>query len=184
MARFGGGIAGRPNFGFGLSDGGADVVGEVVWVARTLIESRRTRYCMGARHGHVSFAPHPRPGAAMMPPTYGRLLGFAAASLLWLPAGIVALTLVRGFGLPPETDSWLLLAVTAPCGLPLALAWLALRSAGWRRIAWTVFAVLGPLSVLGALAGGLLGPVGIAGYTAVLSLPAWIVYAVCRLRRT
>ena len=116
--------------------------------------------------------------------TRGRLLAFAAASLSWLPAGIVLLTLARGFGLPPEADSWLLLAVTAPCGLPLALAWLALRRAGWRRTAWAVFAVLGPLSVLGALGGGLLGPAGIAGYTLVLSLPAWIVYAVCRLRRT
>ena len=35
----------------------------------------------------------------MMPPIHGQLLGFAAASLLWLPAGIVVLTLVRGFGL-------------------------------------------------------------------------------------
>ena len=119
----------------------------------------------------------------MIPPTHGRLLGFAAASLLWLPTGIVVLTLVRGFGLPPEADSWLQLAVTAPCGLPLALAWLALRRAGWRRTAWTVFAVLGPLSILGALAGGLLGPVGIVGYTAALSLPAWIVYAVRHWRR-
>ena len=67
----------------------------------------------------------------MPQPKGRRLLGFAAASLLWLPAGIVLLTLIRGFGLPPEADSWLLLAVTAPCGLPLALAWLALRRAGW-----------------------------------------------------
>jgi len=120
-----------------------------------------------------------------MPQLTGRrLLGFAAASLLWLPAGIVLLTLVRGFGLPPEADSWLLLAVTAPCGLPLALAWLALQRAGWRRTAWTIVAVLAPLSVLGALGGGLLGPLSIAGYTVVLSLPAWIVYVVSRLRRT
>ena len=120
----------------------------------------------------------------MPQPTRGRLLGFAAASLSWLPAGIVVLTLARGFGLPSDADSWLLLAVTAPCGLPLALAWLALRRAGWRRTAWAVFAALGSLSVLGALGGGLLGPVGIAGYTTMLSLPAWIVYALCRLRRT
>ena len=120
----------------------------------------------------------------MMPPIHGRLLGFAAISLLWLPAGIVVLALVRGFGLPPDADSWQQLAVTAPCGLPLALAWLALHRAGWNRTAWTVFAVLAPLSVIGALVGGLLGPIGIAGYAAALSLPAWIVYAVCRLRRT
>ena len=120
----------------------------------------------------------------MPQPKGRRLLGFAAASLLWLPAGIVLLTLTRGFGLPPEADSWLLLAVTAPCGMPLALAWLALQRAGWRRTAWTVFAVLAPLSVLGALAGGLLGPAGIAGYALVLSLPAWVVYVVCRLRPT
>ncbi len=119
-----------------------------------------------------------------MPQPKRGLPGFAAASLLWLPAGIVVLTLLRGFGLPTEADSWLLLAVTAPCGLPLALAWLALRRAGWRRTAWVVFAVLGPLSVLGALGGGLLGPVGIAGYTLLISLPAWIVYAVCRWCRT
>ncbi|MCY4003830.1 MAG: hypothetical protein OXF33_09025 [Rhodospirillales bacterium] len=120
-----------------------------------------------------------------MPQLTGRrILGFAAASLLWLPAGIVVLTLARGFALPPDAGSWLLLAVTAPCGLPLALAWLALRRAGWKRTAWMVVAVLGPLSVPGALAGGLLGPQGIAGYTAVLSLPAWIAYAVCRWRRT
>ena len=47
-----------------------------------------------------------------------------------------------------------------------------------------MFAVLGPLSVLGALAGGLLGPAGIAGYALVLRLPAWVVYVVCRLRGT
>lgn len=52
----------------------------------------------------------------MPQPTRG-LLGFAAASLSWLPAGIVVLSLLPGFGLPPEADSWLLLAVTAPCGL-------------------------------------------------------------------
>ena len=74
----------------------------------------------------------------MMPPIHGRLLEFAAASLLWLPAGIVVLTLVRGFGLPPDADSWQQLAVTAPCGLPLAIAWLALQRAGWKRTAWTV----------------------------------------------
>ena len=114
-----------------------------------------------------------------MPPlTLGRLVAFAAFALLWLPGGIVVFALIRG-SVPP-LEAWLQLAVTAPCGLPLALAWLALRRAGWRRTAWTVFVVLGPLSVLGALVGGLLGPPGIAVYAVALSLPAWIVYGVRR----
>lgn len=113
----------------------------------------------------------------------GRAIGFTALGLMWLPAGIAVLTLIRGVLPPAQAESWLELAVTAPCGLPLALAWLALHRAGWRRTAWTVFALLGPPSVLGALVGGLLGPPGIVGYTAVLSLPAWIVYAVRRWHR-
>lgn len=120
-----------------------------------------------------------------MPPltTMGQLFGFAVFALLWLPAGIVALTLVRGFALPAQAADWLQLAVTAPCGLPLALAWRALRRAGWRPAAWIAFALLGPLSMFGALAGGLSGPPGIVVNTAALSLPAWILYGVRRWRR-
>lgn len=114
--------------------------------------------------------------------TWGHLVAFAVFALLWLPAGIVVLTLLRGAVPPADAEIWLQLAVTVPSGLPLALAWLALRRGGWRRTAWTVCGVLGPLSVLGALAGGLLGPPGIVGYTAALSLPAWIVYAARRWR--
>ena len=113
----------------------------------------------------------------------GKALGFAVASLSWLPAAVVVLTLARGLGLPQEAGHWLPLAVSAPCGLPLALAWLALQRAGRRRAAWMALAVLGPLSVLGALAGGVLGPWGIVGYTAAISVPAWIAYAISRLRR-
>ena len=36
--------------------------------------------------------------------TAGRVFGLAAASLLWLPGGIVVLTLLRGFRLPPEAE--------------------------------------------------------------------------------
>lgn len=120
-----------------------------------------------------------------MPPltTMGRLFGFAAFALLWLPAGVVALTLVRGAVPPAQAESWLQLAVTAPCGLPLALAWRALRRAGWRSAAWIACALLGPLSILGALAGGLSGPPGIVANTALLSLPAWVLYGIRRWRR-
>ncbi len=112
-----------------------------------------------------------------------RPVGFAAFALLWLPAGIVALTLVRGFALPAQAADWLQLAITAPCGLPLAFAWRALRRAGRRPAAWIAFALLGPLSVLGALVGGLSGPPGIVVNTALLSLPAWIAYGILRRRR-
>ena len=114
----------------------------------------------------------------------GKALGFAVVSLSWLPVAVVVLTLARGLGLPQEAGHWLPLAVSAPCGMSLALAWLALRRAGRERMAWVALSVLGPLSVLGTLAGGVLGPWGIVGYTAAISLPAWIGYAICRWRRT
>ena len=67
----------------------------------------------------------------------GKAVGFAVASLSWLPVAVVVLTLARGLGLPQEAEHWLPLAVSAPCGLPLALAWLALRrAAGGGRPGW------------------------------------------------
>ena len=115
---------------------------------------------------------------------------FWLLSLAWLPAGIVAVSLARGVAPPltPETlfmlpVALMSLAVTAPCGLPLALAFRGIWRTGATRPAWTTFAILAPITSFAALFAGLLGPVAIAIYAVVLSVPAWIVYAVVRGRR-
>lgn len=121
---------------------------------------------------------------------FGSAGTFWVLSLAWLPAGIVMISLARGVAPPitPETlfmfpAALLSLAVTAPCGLPLALAFRQIWRTGSTRAAWTSFAILAPITSFAALGAGLLGPIAIAIYAAVLSSPAWIVYAVVRGRR-
>ncbi len=118
---------------------------------------------------------------------FGSTGKFWLLALAWLPAGIVAVSLARGVAPPitPETlfmlpVALLSLAVTAPCGLPLALAFRGIWRTGSTRAAWTSFAILAPTTSFAALFAGLLGPVAIAIYAGVLSVPAWIVYAVVR----
>ena len=113
-------------------------------------------------------------------PTITRRLAFGLLSLLWLPAGIAATALVRGLPWPVELYAWLSLAVTAPCGLPLALVCGRLRRTGYPGTAWAVFAVLAPVTAVSSLFAGLLGPVAIAVYAMVISVPAWILYAFLR----
>lgn len=103
---------------------------------------------------------------------------FWLIALLWLPVGLVATAVVRGFGLPFEPQAWLSLLVIAPCGLPLAFAWSAIHGLGHARTAGTVCGVLALATIVLSLIAGLLGPLGIAVYAIVLSLPAWILYAV------
>jgi len=43
-----------------------------------------------------------------------------------------------------------------------------------RALAYVCGVVLAPLTVYGAVIGGLFGPVGVVAYPLVLSLPAWI----------
>ena len=57
--------------------------------------------------------------------------------------------------------------------LPLTLAVTRIHRRA-RVLAYACGAVLGPLTVFAALAGGLFGPVGIVLYTLVFSIPAWI----------
>ena len=85
--------------------------------------------------------------------------------------------------MPPEPQPWLSLLPAAPAGLPLALGCVLLARAGRRRTAWAAFVVLAPITAATALFAGLLGPVGIAGYAIVVSLPAWVLYARHRFRR-
>ena len=107
---------------------------------------------------------------------------FWLAALLWVPMGIAATAVIRGFGLPLEPQAWLSLLVIAPCGLPLAFAWSALRNLGYPGTAAAVCGVLAVATIVLSLFAGLLGPVAIAAYAIVASLPAWILYAVLRLR--
>lgn len=107
---------------------------------------------------------------------------FWLAALLWVPIGIAATAVVRGFGLPLEPQAWPSLLVIAPCGLPLAFAWSALCGLGYPGTAGTVCGILAVATVVLSLFAGLLGPIAIAAYAIVVSLPAWILYAILRLR--
>ena len=112
---------------------------------------------------------------------------FFIVALLWLPVGLILSGLLRGFGFPPGPGMWprmaLSLIVVAPAGLPLALACRQLRRLGYVRATWIAAAVLAPATVAASLLAGLLGPLAIAVYAVILSLPVWIGVAVLRRRR-
>ncbi len=107
--------------------------------------------------------------------------GFWPLALLWLPAGVAAQAAVRFLpeaGAMPEPGIWAAsalssLAVLAPCGLPLALGCRRLWRLRYRRAAWFAGIGLGAVSVAASVVAGLLGPVAIAIYAVVLSLPVW-----------
>ena len=113
-----------------------------------------------------------------------RRRGFWLLALLWLPAGVMATAVVR-FG--PGTGSvppgmWMMamlmsagsLVFVAPCGLPLALGCRRVWRLGYHRGAWWAGIGLGAVTVVASLLAGLLGPLAIAVYAAVISLPVWI----------
>ena len=109
--------------------------------------------------------------------------GFWPLALLWLPAGVAAQAMLRfgppavGFAAAGEAMAALgSLAVTVPCGLPLALGCRRLRRLGYRRVAWLAGIVLGVVTVWAAVVAGLLGPAAIAVCAVLLSLPVWIVW--------
>ena len=112
---------------------------------------------------------------------------FWALALLWLPAGVVVQAIVR-FGVdsgpPAEPGAWLatmpMMAVSllpvAPCGLPLALGCRRLWWLGYRRAAWMAGIGLGAVTVAASVVAGLLGPIAIAIYAVVLSVPVWVAW--------
>ena len=117
--------------------------------------------------------------------------GFLVLALLWLPAGVVAQALVRF--LPetgPQADAGLSaamlpmlagsLVLVAPCGLPLALGCRRVWRLGYRRGAGWAWIGLGAVTVAASVVAGLLGPVAIAVYAIVLSLPVWASLVVAR----
>ena len=109
--------------------------------------------------------------------------GFWSLALLWLPAGIAVQGAARFLPAAEALgDSHLWPAVltaagsllpVAPCGLPLALGCRRLWRLRYRRTAWTAGIGLGVATVAASLVAGLLGPVAIAIYAIVLSLPVW-----------
>ena len=112
---------------------------------------------------------------------------FWVLALLWLPAGLVVQAIVRfgaDAGPSAEPGTWLAavpmmlgsLVRVAPCGLPLALGCRRLWWLGYRRGAWVAGTVLGAATVAASLVAGLLGPVAIAVYAIVLSVPVWIAW--------
>ena len=114
-----------------------------------------------------------------------RRRGFWPLALLWLPVGVVTTTAFRftpemtpsemfGVWLPMALMAAPSLIVTAPCGLPLALACRRLWWLGFRRAAWGVGVALGAITVAVSLLAGLLGPLAIVVAAVMLSLPVWI----------
>ena len=108
---------------------------------------------------------------------------FVALALLWLPAVIAATAVFRGMGVPVEPQAWLSLVFVAPCGLPLALGCRRLWQLGYRRAAWWAGIGLGAVTALASLVAGLLGPLAIAVYAAIISLPVWIAWSLLRRSR-
>ena len=112
---------------------------------------------------------------------------FWALALLWLPAGAAAMSVVRfgvdggpaaepGMGLAAVPTMVGSLVPVAPCGLPLALGCRRLWRLGYRRAAWMAGIGLGAATAAASLVAGLLGPVAIALYAVVLSVPVWIAW--------
>lgn len=64
--------------------------------------------------------------------------------------------------------------------IPLTVA-LALLYRRARIVAYVCGAVLAPITVFGALLGGLFGPIGIVAYALVFSAPAWIALGIAAL---
>ena len=113
---------------------------------------------------------------------------FLVGSLLWLPAGVLLTTFVRFGEQFANPMIWLglianlgSLVIVAPCGLPLALACRRLWRSGYREAAWATMVGLGLLTVVATLLAGLLGPIAIAAYAIILSLPVWLAVGIVSL---
>jgi len=102
---------------------------------------------------------------------------------LWLPLAILVVSAIRFATLSPGEEVWGLASAAAMIALMVLFAWIAafpltlavtFLHRRVRVLAYVCAAVLAPLTVYGAVIGGLFGPIGIVAYPLVLSLPAWI----------
>ena len=109
-----------------------------------------------------------------------RLAPFLLISLLWLPIGVLAFSVFRGVLWPLESHAWMSLVVLSPFGLPLALACRKLWLRGHPIVSAVAFLLLAPLTSSSSIFAGLLGPVAIAVYAAIISTPAWLLYYLLR----
>ena len=118
-----------------------------------------------------------------------RIIRLLAISL-WLPLAILVLSVARFGGLPTDSGLGGPLAVGAMVGSMVLFTWIAaipLTTALtmlYRRariVAYVCGAVLAPITVFGALIGGLFGPIGIVAYPLVFSAPAWIALGITAL---
>ena len=111
---------------------------------------------------------------------------------LWLPLAVAVQALVRfGFTpgpVPPMPVPMMAAAImplfvfTWPAGVPLTAAVRRLHPLS-RPAAYGCAAVLGPLTTVAATVGGLLGPLAVWIYAAILSLPAWLVLWLLKWRQ-
>ena len=111
---------------------------------------------------------------------------------LWLPIGVVVLSVIR-FGFDPSFFTGFVpmlfslpamvfgLVFSWPGGIPLTRALERLHPVS-RPATYACAAVLCPLSVGAATIGGLFGPPGIWIYAGIASLPAWLVLWLLRRR--
>lgn len=109
------------------------------------------------------------------------------AICLWLPLAILVLSVIRFGGLPADAGLGGPLAVAAMVGSMVLFTWiaampltaaLALLHRRARIVAYVCGAVLAPITVFGALIGGLFGPIGIVAYALAFAVPAWIALGV------
>ena len=125
----------------------------------------------------------------MQQPTVRRVIRLLILPL-WLPLAILVVSAVRFGGLPVDAGLGGPLAAGAMVGYMVLFTWIAaipltvvlkLLHRRARIVAYACGAVLGPITVFGALIGGLFGPVGIVAYPLVFSAPAWIALGITAL---
>lgn len=109
---------------------------------------------------------------------------------LWLPLAILVVSAIRFGGLPVDASVNGAAFVVATVGSMIVFTWVA----AWpltlavtflhrrvRVLAYLFGAVLAPITVFGAVVGGLFGPIGIVAYPLAISAPAWIALGVTTL---